>query len=187
VGSGRARLLLRSGYVAEWAGGRILLAGEVPVNDNPRSLSVVRPDGTGLHRIVRVPAGSALSSFAFAWGGSTVVFRSEITSPGSLFTVDASTGRIRRLTHDGRGASTPAWSPDGRSIAFGRTDVVGRCHGCDWDLAVLRTATGAAIRVRGSQAFHPSWAPAGDRLAYGDISEEGFPIIYTVRGRRLRP
>ncbi|HWP63548.1 MAG TPA: DPP IV N-terminal domain-containing protein, partial [Candidatus Binatia bacterium] len=84
-----------------------------------------------------------------------------------LWLVDVETGRARRLT-DGPGPeSSPAWSPDGRRIAFvanrrPNRDIVWRS-----DVWVVEVEGGRQVRITGGEgAFEaPTWLPDGETLA----------------------
>jgi Tol biopolymer transport system component len=67
-------------------------------------------------------------------------------SEASLFTVQARGGEPRLLLRNG---DEPAWSPDGRRVAFVR--------GGDIDL--LDLASGRVVRAMG-QGSSPAWQPA---------------------------
>jgi len=71
-----------------------------------------------------------------------------------------------------RNAENPAWSPDGRLVAFDRKTARG-----DWDLFVAN-ADGSDQRQLdhpGANEYKPSWAPDGLQLTYTDGEE-----IYVV-------
>src|SRR5581483_11257918 len=64
----------------------------------------------------------AVGELAVSPDGSRVAFT--VTDPvhgtaraRSIWLLDVSTGRVRRLTFSGKSDSSPRWSPDGRSIA----------------------------------------------------------------------
>jgi len=88
-----------------------------------------------------------------------------------LFEVDPNTGQLRQSTMFQPGDSEPIWTPDGRSVVFGR----------DSGLAVMDTATSQTklIPTKGT-AIQWAIAPDGDTAAYaaqetGSVS--GFEIF----------
>jgi TolB protein len=99
---------------------------------------------------------------------------------GDLIAVSADGARRSRLTHTSELESQPAWSPDGRRVAFVRGDG---------GVYVMNADGGAIRRVTqprpGTEA--PSWSPDGRRLAFGADAGEGVGIyIVGVDGSGLR-
>lgn len=84
-----------------------------------------------------------------------------IAGPGSdVFTVRPDGHLLKRVT-GGRGVDgDPAWSPDGRSIAFDRTSPDGTVTS-----VYVVTAAGGRPRLLVRGARSPSWSPSGRRLA----------------------
>jgi dipeptidyl aminopeptidase/acylaminoacyl peptidase len=83
-----------------------------------------------------------------------------------LWLVDATGGAPPRPLTDGHRDSAPAWSPDGRWIAFLRAEKEGRPQ-----LHLLPADTGDARRVTTDEhhplgAGPPRWSPDSTRLAY---------------------
>jgi Tol biopolymer transport system component len=80
----------------------------------------VRPDGSRLRRLVR-DRYNAASPAAPDWSphGSKIAFEYADSTDYEVHVADAATGAHRRLTT--RGGAEPAWSPDGRFIAFIRS------------------------------------------------------------------
>jgi Tol biopolymer transport system component len=96
-------------------------------------------------------------------------------------------GKIWRLT-DGYLDLQPAWSPDGRKLAFIRRDEEGYS-----DLVVLNLDTGRFQQLtRNSRpmawAFRPAWSPDGRRILF--LSERGStflqPWVINADGTGLR-
>ena len=85
-----------------------------------------------------------------------------------LWVVDVATGSARRLTSGRTPESSPAWSPDGRRIAF----VANRRPDHDLlersDIFVVDAVTGEVTAVtRGPRSLfdHPTWLPDGSAIA----------------------
>ncbi len=74
----------------------------------------------------------------------------------------AADGRVERLTHGPADDGDPAWSPDGRAIAY-----VSDEHG-DYQLYVLDLESGARRQVTdvSGHVTSPLWHPSGDSIVY---------------------
>lgn len=96
---------------------------------------------------------------------------------GDLYRYDLVTGALWRLTDDGR-ASTPAWSPDGRRVAFVRGDVAPR------SVVVMAADAQPGQEVVLSNPFldddtEPTWLPDGRGLlvARRDLAGSGATLV----------
>jgi TolB protein len=101
------------------------------------------------------PSGVAASTpFAFA---------SDRSGNWDIYSMDANGSHLRRLTSDPAPERDPAWSPDGRHLAFVRlarvTDLVGAIFTMDADGSHLRQVAAGA---------RPQWSPDGARLVFHD-------------------
>ncbi len=94
--------------------------------------------------------------------------------PGNynIYTILMETGEIRQLTDNPYKNIQPAFSPDGKRIAF-----VSNRNGIDnIYLYDMQTESDFPITNIISGAFTPSWAPEGDKLAISAFNKYGFDI-----------
>jgi Tol biopolymer transport system component len=180
------------------ANGRIAFAAEdwrlpdpclpIPHGCEPEFVSsrieTVLPNGKGRRVLQTVPVGT---DAGLTW------------SPNGRLLAFGQGGRLAIIRHDGAGLRLlpqlteselePAWSPDGRRLAF-----VGNqpCPYCSWLYAVRGDGTGLR-RVVKMGARWPTWSPTG-RIAFVNWDDQyRRPVppadgLYTIRpdGSRLR-
>jgi dipeptidyl aminopeptidase/acylaminoacyl peptidase len=108
--------------------------------------------------------------------------------PGQIYLVRPDGSGLRRLTHRRQGAGAPAWSPDGRRIAFEGTPPRGGVH-----VYVKRLGRGGERDVtRGTGTFHdPTWSPGGRGIAVVRLQvRAGVPsdsiVVVAPNGGRMR-
>lgn len=117
-----------------------------------------------------------------------IAFASHRDGNWELYTMRASDpGAVRRLTQHPADDLYPAWSPDGKQLAYS-TRQDGNAEIC-----VLDVGTGTVRRVtqQPSEEWAPTWSPAGDLLAY-QSDRNGQSDIYACAldgsaERRLTP
>src|SRR5262249_56320437 len=86
-----------------------------------------------------------------------------------LWIVAVADGTTTQLTDGPYDDADPAWSPDGRTIAFASDRSPNRDHrfgGAAIHLAEARTGAVRRLTSEEGRAPHPSWAPGGARSAY---------------------
>ena len=178
-------------YLAEWEGRPQLHV--VPAGGGePRRLTslaagvgspVWSPDGS---RIAVVSmAGSAAATVAQEWPGGTIRhitdtrYRFDVVGytdgkVNNIWIVPVAAGEPWQLTHRSRDVAAPAWSPDGRQIAFISTDDAVDI-GFRSQLYVTEVAGEAAeessrgprqVSAGTEAASAPAWSPDGRRIAY---------------------
>lgn len=148
----------------------------------------IKPDGTRERQITHPPQGYVDRNPDFSPDGRRIVFEREGVDCGpdcsydEVFVVNSDGSRLRQLTHQAPGQvcgsggtcnGSPAWSPDGRSIAFARTSgsvvddfieqagiAVMRADGSH-----VRQITQKAVPRRGEDS-DPQWSPDGRKIVF---------------------
>ncbi|HVH27880.1 MAG TPA: BamA/TamA family outer membrane protein [Vicinamibacterales bacterium] len=121
----------------------------------------------------------------FAPDGSAIAFTGLAGGLGDLYVYDLKASMLRRLTTDAYAELMPAWSPDGRRIAFAtdrfstnlQTLAIGQ-----FGLGLIDVSTGAIEQVAGTSGstnISPQWSPDGGSL-YFISDRDGIPNLYRI-------
>ena len=164
--------------------GRIVyeLNGELNVYDaatgKSRSVPIQVPSDGVARRPRRVSAAGNIEDYALSPQGRRAVF----SARGDIFTVPAEKGPTRNLTkssdaHD----RLPAWSPDGRRIAF-----VSDQSGEEQVYVVDQTGGVPAQLTQGARGrlYRLAWSPDSKRIAFSD--KEGKAYVLDLESRDVR-
>ena len=159
-------LLLAAALVAATAAGLLVPAasgvprgGELTYFRHESRLGpgILAVDAAGGPERLLVPTGLPVNDFAWSRDGSQIAY---VAGSGELYVAAADGSGARRLA---RGltnwyGSGPAWSPDGRHIAFVRA----------WDIVLVDVETGAQrwLRDGGARSFEARWSPDGREIAH---------------------
>lgn len=148
------------------------------------ALYTVGADGRGRRALLADPRAQFWGP-AWSPDGTQVVFTKSVpavVSPGSipaeLYIADSDGANLRQLTTNGRNNYLPAWSPDGRQIAY----VSGGRGGFDTHEIYVINVDGSGdtnLTVNDAQEYGVAWSPDGSTLAFGS-KRDGEMRIYTM-------
>src|SRR5581483_2907927 len=145
-------------------------------------LGIVDVD-SGHFRDIRVPGIDAINNVAWSPDGHTLAISGQQTGSSDLFLYDLTTNQVRRLTNDRYADMEPAFSPDGKTLAFvtdrGQGDLE-QLHFTGMGIGTVDLSTGA-IQVlplfRNCKNIDPQFAPDSQSL-YFVSNAEGVPDVY---------
>ena len=143
--------------------------GQVPGNHAGTSMVVADANGSSI-----LPLGPGYDP-AWSPDGTKIVFSNTVCdfyyndacSSGGLSVVDPET-RSLSVIAGGRTGIQPAWSPDGKVVAF---SIISRLGGATLHVASL-DGTPATYLVTPVRAEQPSWSPDGRRIVFTCASAE---------------
>jgi acid phosphatase type 7 len=186
---------------AEGSGARPLTSGPVPSGSpswsprgdaialargpsGARDVYAIGADGNGLRQLTTDPG----DDHSAAWSArDQIAFvrrtRRDLDRPhrgradDDVYVMSADGTRQRRLTHSALDDRSPAWSPDGRRIAF--TRGAGARH----DVYVM-TSAGHGVRrlTRRGDVASPAWSPNGRWIVFS-AGRSGHAALYVMRSR----
>jgi serine/threonine protein kinase len=113
---------------------------------------------------------------AFSPDGSQIAFHIA-DATGGIFIAGATGESVRRVTETG---FDPAWSPDGKQIAYGTEEVNDPSSRLGQStLYVVGASGGTPRKLLDGDGVQPSWSPSGARIVYWS-NNGGQRDIYTV-------
>ncbi len=124
--------------------------------------------GTGLTALT--PLKVSVQDFAprYSPDGATIAFNSSGRGgvQSAVYLMNADGSNVRRLTRPGLLATSPEWSPDGSHIVFSTHCCGLRQPTAIWAINVDKTGLQQLTSPGQRHDFSPSFAPAGDKIAF---------------------
>ena len=123
-------------------------------------------------------AGAGPASASFPGRSGKIAFTSDASGSDDILVMNADGSGRENLTSGPDDDTDPAWSPDGRRLAFVRSGVVPTVYVVREDGTGLRRVTVGAS---------PAWSPVGGRIVFSRRVGRGSDLyIVGVDGRGLR-
>lgn len=145
-------------------------------------LYTMSPNGSKVKRLRALPIDASSPPFPPVWlpAGRAIAFGAK----ERLYLVAGDGSNLRRLFPN-RLIASPAWSPDGRLIAYvqGRKEGADTLYGQDGLHMMRSDGTQARLLVRTDWVASPVWAPGGRRIAF---SGQGIIHVVNADGTELR-
>ncbi|MBK9051780.1 MAG: TolB family protein [Chloroflexi bacterium] len=94
--------------------------------------------------------------------GGSIVFTRRSNGNSDIYAITIGQPDLIRLTSDPAEDRDPAWSPDGRRVAFASN------RGRNWDIYIIDLQEGKLLRLTDHAAFDggPNWSPDGEFLVF---------------------
>lgn len=111
----------------------------------------------------------------FSPDGGDMAFASKRSGTPQIYMQNLDSGRVKRLTYQGKYNTSPSWSPNGMKIAYsGLIDS-------HFEIYVLDLKTGDAERMTYDSGDNesPSWSPDGSMIVFSS-TREGYSRLYVM-------
>ncbi|HEX3985190.1 MAG TPA: winged helix-turn-helix domain-containing protein [Acidobacteriaceae bacterium] len=152
------------------------------IRQEDSSLWISRIDGTGRVQLI----GPPMQVFLMHWSpdDKQLVFMGR--EPGKvwkMYTVDADGEHLRGVLNEERSEADPDWSPDGKTLVFGRLPDLMAEASQPKDIEMVDLATKAVTKLPGSDGlFSPRWSANGKYIAALSIDQRQL-LVYDVAKR----
>jgi TolB protein len=143
-----------------------------------RELWIVDSDGENLRRLTNHDNLAMMP--AWSPDGRRVAFTSYVTGLPRIYELDTATGRERQVPAPRSGDYiTPAYAPDGQTLAFAITGSQGRSGLYSYN--IVQECCFATLSESRTEDLSPSYAPDGRRMAFNSNRlGTGAPQIYMM-------
>ena len=145
--------------------------GREPFDIAGYAVWVAAADGSDRRRVV-----DQATWVSWSPEGERIAFGAVRAGNWDVYTVDASGGNLRRLTHDPARDQQPAWSPDGKQVAF----CSERSGGSDIYVAPVDGGEPRRVTADADKDFNPAWSPDGKSIVFYREKGDGKDQVWVV-------
>ncbi|MBU1169780.1 MAG: Tol-Pal system beta propeller repeat protein TolB [Proteobacteria bacterium] len=112
---------------------------------------------------------------SFSPDGDNMAFVSKRSGTPQIYMQHMDSGRVKRLTYQGKYNTSPSWSPTGQKIAYSGVSE------SKFEIYVMDLKTGEVEQLTREAGDNesPSWSPDGSMIAFSS-SREGYTRIYVM-------
>lgn len=147
-------------------------------NFQNQKIYIVNGDGTNRRECFGARSGETLRGLDVSPTTNEIVFVSNLTGGSELWRLGANCADPVRLTHFNVDTTAPAFSADGRQLAF----VSNQLSATQFDIYLMEMADLSNVR-RVITGFSPIFSPDGNWLAF---SQNGEVYIMDITGNRIQ-
>ncbi len=148
-------------------------------------LTIMDVERDRIEREVPFPELAEILNPSMAPDGNAVAFSAVAGGVSDLYIYDLKANQLKQVTKDDFGDIEPAWSPDGRRIAFSTERFSANMNWLDirnYDLALYDVGSGEITRLPGFPAgnnVNAEWAPDGQSI-YFISDQNGKSDLYRI-------
>jgi Tol biopolymer transport system component len=169
-GRGARRLTSRGGtdVPVTWSsdGSRVVFLRSVPPSFQNNQLWVIRATGGRATQVTREPPNTTFQDVRWPRPGTWITFGAFLADNDAEIAVTAPDGTgYRRLTSNLVEDRDPAWSPDGKSIAFSRAGSRSNTAAL-WLMRSDGSRPRRLTRADARRDTNPAWSPDGRQIAF---------------------
>lgn len=150
--------------------------------EGPSQLFTMNPDGTKQTALTPIAWNTFLDNPHYSPDGTKIVFQMTTLDPSGqgnensdIYVINADGTGLTRLTYELAEDAEPAWSPDGKTIAFMSNRLAG-------DYFALYTMNAGGLDVRliaacGTDCLEPEFSPDGLSIAYASPANGRITVV----------